>query len=81
MSKEQEFVSLKTRTIVEKFENGVSKEDIDSGKVKPYEVVIDEDEIKVTRDHAIALGFNIDAMEKRNKKMEEFRKNNNVKEG
>ena len=50
-------VKLTTKSTLEKYAPGVSKEDIDSGKAEPYEVIVVEDEIEISEDQAIALGF------------------------
>lgn len=50
-------ISIKTKTILEKFEKGTLKEDIDSGKIKPCEVIITEQDMEIDEDQAVALGL------------------------
>ena len=57
MSIEKTRVTLTTKSVLEKYPSGVSKEDIESGKVKPLEVIEVKDEIEVDEDQAIAMGF------------------------
>ena len=58
MSQEEMKFKVKTKIKVEKYPEGLSKADIDSGKHKPEVVEID-DEQEMTKEELVKLGYTV----------------------
>ena len=55
MIKEAASINARVKTVLAKYADGVSQEDIDSGKAEPLEVIVREEDIKLTPSQAKEL--------------------------
>ena len=57
MSKDGNQIQVKTRSVIEKYPDGTTEEDIKLGKVEPIEVVVSEDVVSMDREEARKIGL------------------------
>lgn len=60
MSKDGSKIEVKTRSVIEKYPDGTTEEDIRLGKVEPIETIVNEDVVLMDKDEAEQLGLKVD---------------------